>query len=149
MKNTLYTTIIFIGSILTTHAQEKATRDKRQEKIYFLIEQYSTAREQKDSVLLRSILTGDIDQLVSTGEWRYGISESIDGMMQSSQSRPGTRTLTIESIRFPGPDWGIVDARYEIQNEDGTIRKMWSTFIVILQHGHWKIEAIRNMKPAG
>ena len=148
MKNTLSITIIFIGTILTTHAQEKTNRDKQQEDIYFLIEQYSTAREQKDSVLLRSILTGDIDQLVSTGEWRYGISASIEGMMQSTRSRPGTRTLTVESIRFPGPGWGIVDARYEIQNEDGTIRKMWSTFIVIHQRGIWKISAIRNMKPA-
>jgi len=42
-----------------------------------------------------------------------------------------------------------VDARYEIQNADGTTRKMWDTFIVVLDNDAWKISAIRNMLPAG
>jgi hypothetical protein len=42
----------------------------------------------------------------------------------------------------------IVDCRYEIQNTDGTVRKMWSTFIVVADKETWKIKAIRNMLPA-
>jgi hypothetical protein len=42
----------------------------------------------------------------------------------------------------------IVDCKYEIQNTDGTGRKMWSTFIVNYNKKIWKISAIRNMLPA-
>lgn len=46
-----------------TPVQEKA--------LYSLIDQYSQAQETSDTTLLKSILTEDIDQLVSSGEWRY------------------------------------------------------------------------------
>ncbi|HKO78859.1 MAG TPA: hypothetical protein VJU78_00620 [Chitinophagaceae bacterium] len=42
----------------------------------------------------------------------------------------------------------IVDCKYEIQNTDGTLRRMWSTFIVIAEKKVWKISAIRNMLPS-
>jgi hypothetical protein len=48
-----------------------------------------------------------------------------------------------------GLDAGLADARYEITNADGTIRKMWSTFIVIKDDVRWKIAAIRNMRYNG
>jgi len=41
----------------------------------------------------------------------------------------------------------LVDTRYEIANADGSIRKMWSTFIVVYEGNRWKITAIRNMLP--
>jgi hypothetical protein len=50
---------------------------------------------------------------------------------------------------MPRATYGIADARYEIQNADGTARKMWSTFIVVYQDDAWKITAIRNMLLAG
>jgi hypothetical protein len=90
----------------------------------------------------------DVDQLVSTGEWRSGIKAAVKGMLQSSASSPGTRTLTIDKIKFLNSNYGIVDAKYEIKNNDGSDRKMWSTFIVVLQKGEWKISAIRNMLPS-
>ncbi|MEQ8534200.1 MAG: SgcJ/EcaC family oxidoreductase [Imperialibacter sp.] len=114
-----------------------------------LIDQYSEARETKDTVLLKDILTEDIDQLVSNGEWRIGIRVAIDGMMRSSTSNPGSRTLTIDKIRYLGPANAIADCRYEIKNPDGSERKMWSTFVVVKQKGKWRISAIRNMLPAG
>jgi uncharacterized protein YxjI len=46
------------------------------------------------------------------------------------------------------PTTAIVDCRYEIQNTDGTVRKMWSTFLVVAEKEKWKITAIRNMLPA-
>ena len=90
----------------------------------------------------------DVDQLVSTGEWRKGIRAAVDGMVKSSASKPGTRTLTVESIRMLDTNAAIVDCRYEIQNEDDTYRKMWSTFLAVREKTAWKIAAIRNMLPA-
>jgi len=128
--------------------QEIASSDKRWPFIVSLIDSYSQAREQKDTVLLKSILLPDVDQLVSSGVWRRGIGEAIKGMMQSSTRNPGTRTLTVERIRLLKKKSAIVDARYEIRNSDGSTRKMWSTFIVVNDKGRWKISAIRNMLPA-
>ena len=123
--------------------------DKQKKDIYQLIDNYSQAREKRDTLLLKSILTTDVDQLVSTGEWRNGIAASVKGMLQSSANSPGTRTLNIEKIRLLNPNSAIVDCKYEIQNTDGTPRKMWSTFIVVSEKGRWKISAIRNMLPSG
>jgi hypothetical protein len=68
--------------------------------------------------------------------------------MKSSANNPGTRTLSIDKIQTISASSAIVDCRYEIQNADGTVRKMWSTFIVIADKKTWKIRAIRNMLPA-
>ncbi|HEU4858827.1 MAG TPA: hypothetical protein VFT15_03285, partial [Chitinophagaceae bacterium] len=86
--------------------------------------------------------------LVSTGEWRIGIAASVQGMLKSAANSPGTRTLRIENIRMFNPTTAIVDCRYEIQNADGTTRKMWSTFLLVAEKKIWKISAIRNMMPA-
>jgi hypothetical protein len=45
-------------------------------------------RETRDTILLKKILTTDIDQLVSTGEWRAGIGTAIEDMPRSSASSP-------------------------------------------------------------
>jgi len=147
MKNIYLSMIVNLMFTTFNFAQEAAPGNKSEQDIYALIETYVQAREKKDSVLLENILTTDIDQLVSSGEWRSGKQEAMDGMMRSSKSNPGSRTITIEKIRFFSSESGIADARYVIQNEDGTERKMWSTFIVVYQAGSWKITAIRNMLP--
>lgn len=122
--------------------------DKETQAIHFLIDQYSQARENRDTALLGSILTTDVDQLVSTGEWRDGIDTALKGMLNSSATNPGTRKLTIERIRLINKVSAIVDCKYEIQNPDKTVRKMWSTFIILSEKGKWKITAIRNMLPS-
>ncbi len=115
--------------------------------INLLIEQYNQAREEKDINLLKNILTTDIDQLVSSGEWRRGNETAIAGMLRSSNRNPGQRTITIEKIRFLDSNVAIVDTRYEIKLDNNTVRNLWSTFIVVQQEGKWKIAAIRNMSP--
>ena len=130
-------------------AQEKKDVDARTKSIYALIDSYSLAREKKDTVLLKGILTNDIDQLVSSGEWRNGIGVAVQGMLRSSEGNPGTRTLTVEKVRFLDSKNAIADARYEIRNPEGTLRKMWSTFVVVYHKDRWKIAAIRNMLPSG
>lgn len=140
--------LIFLAiAPLFVTAQDTVPGERQRKAIHALINKYSESREKRDTILLKSILMPEVDQLVSTGEWRNGIGASVKGMLASSASTPGTRTLTIDKIRFFNNNCGIVDCRYEIQNQDGTIRKMWSTFIVVRADGEWKISAIRNMLP--
>ena len=137
-------TLILPGS----YAQETKSPSPKEQALYTLIDQYAQARETKDTMLLGQILTDDIDQLVSTGEWRRGFETAKEGMLRSSSANPGGRTLTVDQIRFLSPKTALVDTRYEIQNADGSLRKMWSTFIVVYESHRWKISAIRNMLPA-
>ena len=148
MKNYIF--LAGLGFMLTTFtsSQETMSTSEQEQEIQTLIDVYSQARTKKDSVLLVSILTADIDQLVSSGKWRNDRAESIQGMLQSSTGNPGTRTLKIKKIRFLNSVSAVVDARYQIRNADGTVRKMWSTFIVVYEDDKWKITAIRNMLPA-
>ena len=132
----------------STFAQNPINTKGESQEIIDLISSYSKARETKDTVLLKEILVEDIDQLVSSGVWRKGVAEAVKGMMESSAENPGDRTLKVESIRFLNPDAAVVDARYEIKNASGSIRKMWSTFVVVTETEQWKISAIRNMLPA-
>lgn len=137
-----------MAHVCILNAQTTPPNDEQRKTISALIDQYSEAREKSDTVLLKNILTNDVDQLVSTGEWRVGINAAVQGMLKSSANTPGTRTLRIENIRMLNATSAIVDCRYEIQNTDGTIRKMWSTFIAIAEKKKWKINAIRNMMPS-
>lgn len=148
MKTIFLPALLIITSISFVRGQNAVPNDRQKKDISLLIDQYSQAREKRDTLLLKSILTTDIDQLVSTGEWRNGIASSVQGMLNSSSNNPGTRTLTVEKIRLINQNSAIVDCRYEIQNAGGTIRKMWSTFIVVSNSGTWKISAIRNMLPS-
>ena len=148
MKQTALLFLSHLACVIVLYGQDATTNDKLQKTITSLIDQYSQAREKRDTVLLKTILTSNVDQLVSTGEWRVGINAAVEGMMKSSANSPGTRTLHVEKIQMISPSSAIVDCRYEIQNTDGTARKMWSTFIVIADKKTWKIMAIRNMLPA-
>jgi ketosteroid isomerase-like protein len=149
MKIILLIFLIHLSATSFLQGQQFQLSDKQRKDIHALIDKYSEAREKSDTLLLKSILTDEIDQLVSTGEWRNGIDASMKGMQRSSANTTGTRTLTIEKIRLLNPHSAIVDCKYEIKNTDGTTRKMWSTFIVVSDKRIWKISAIRNMLPAG
>lgn len=137
----------FMLLVFTTSGQTVPTSVQSKD-IHTLISKYSEAREKKDTILLKSILTADIDQLVSTGEWRNGIKTAVQGMLKSSAASPGTRTLNIDKIRMVGASAAIVDCQYEIANPGATRRKMWSTFVVVEENRVWKISAIRNMLPS-
>lgn len=146
MKN--ITLLLFnVAVVLLSHGQNVKLDEKQRSDIHSLIDKYSQAREKKDTLLLKNILTTDVDQLVSTGEWRNGIASSVQGMLNSSANNPGTRTLVVEKIKLLDQNSAIVDCKYEIQNNDGTMRKMWSSFIIVSAKGIWKISAIRNMLP--
>lgn len=147
MKITTFLILICVLSPYLIQAQELAMTSKQRMEISAVIDQYSMARDKKDTVLLKSILTSDVDQLVSSGEWRTGIGEAVKGMLRSSENNTGSRKIIVDKVRLLTGQSGVVDARYEIQNSDGTTRKMWSTFLVVYQAEKWKIAAIRNMLP--
>lgn len=149
MKNILLPLLFVLAGTIYSYSQQNSLNDKQRKDIHTLIDKYSEARENKDTVLLKEILTQDVDQLVSTGEWRLGIASSVKGMLRSSATTPGTRSLTIDRIKLLTANSAIADCRYEIQNADGTPRKMWSTFLVVNTGGKWKISSIRNMLPTG
>ncbi len=148
MKNSILFILFNLTIVVFAYSQSGTPNDQQQKAISFLIDQYSQAREKSDTVLLKTILTADIDQLVSNGEWRNGMATAVQGMLKSSAGSPGKRTLQVDKIRMLNATTAIVDCKYEIQNTDGTARKMWSSFIVVTEKKVWKITAIRNMLPA-
>lgn len=114
-----------------------------------MVGKYMDARELRDPKAVGALFATDADQLVSSGEWRRGRDQLVKGMLASSESSGGKRTITVENVRFVGPNVAIADGRYEIAGQGGAAaRKMWSTFIMSRSEGGWRIEAIRNMLPA-
>lgn len=114
-----------------------------------VVKQYVAARENKDPRAVEALFTGDADQLVSSGEWRKGREAVVRGTLESSQRTGGKRTITLESIRFVGPDVAVADGRYELTGlAGGQDRRMWTTLILRRVAEGWKIAGIRNMLPA-
>ncbi len=114
-----------------------------------VVAKYVSAREQSDEKSIAALFTADADQLVSSGEWRKGSAEVVRGTLASSQTTGGTRTVTVESVRFLSPDIALADGRYEIAGmTSGATRRMWTTLILKRTDGGWRIAAIRNMLPA-
>ena len=140
--------LLNLASVFFLYGQNSMPSEHQRKTISVLIDQYSEAREKSDTVLLKTILTTNVDQLVSNGDWRNGIGMAIQGMQKSSANNPGTRTLRIDKIRMLNATAAIVDCKYEIQNTDSTMRRMWSVFIVVAEKETWKISAIRNMLPS-
>lgn len=114
-----------------------------------IVKRYVEARERQDPKAIEALFTEDADQLTSSGEWRRGRGEVVKGTMASSQRTGGTRTIMIETVRFPARGVAIADGRYEISGiAGGAPRKMWTSFVMTASDGSWRITAIRNMLPA-
>jgi hypothetical protein len=141
--------LIFLFLSLAVIAQGRSVPHDTEQALIALIDRYSSARETQDTLLLKEILTSDIDQLVSSGEWRLGLATAVKGMRRSSQVNEGKRTLGVERIKLLHATAALIDARYTIEPNDGSpIRNMWSTFIAVFEDGRWKISGIRNMLPS-
>ncbi len=114
-----------------------------------VVKRYVDAREHRDPKAIEALFTEDADQLTSSGQWRRGRGEVVKGTMASSQQTGGTRTITIETVRFPAPGVALADGRYEISGlAGGATRRMWTSFVLTAREGGWRIAAIRNMLPA-
>lgn len=89
-----------------------------------VIEMYVRARETQVTLMLNKILTTDMDQLVSSGNWRNIREMAIEGMLRSSANNPGKRTLTIQKLRFLNTESDLADCKYQIKNSAGSERNM-------------------------
>ncbi|WP_035467870.1 nuclear transport factor 2 family protein [Algoriphagus mannitolivorans] len=141
--------LLWILLIIPSLSFSQINPDQKEQavRIHKLINDYSKAREAQDTASLKKLLMEDVDQLVSSGQWRNGIQEAIAGMQASSQTNPGTRTLKIDKMRFLSDEIVLVDCRYVITNPEGVSRNLWSSFLVVFHKRDWKISAIRNMSP--
>jgi uncharacterized protein (TIGR02246 family) len=132
----------FAATLLCAQStNEAAVRD--------VVARYVAAREHSDEKAIAALFTADADQLVSSGEWRKGRPEVVRGTLASSQTTGGTRSITVESVRFLSPDVAIADGRYDISGTvGGEARHMWTALILRRTADGWRIAAIRNMLPA-
>lgn len=114
-----------------------------------VVRRYVDAREKQDPKLLEALFTEDADQLTTAGEWRKGRDNVVRGGIASSQANPGSRQISIETIRFVVPGVAVADGRYEISGAQGAApRRMWTTFVLTRgRPGEWRVAAIRNMAP--
>ena len=113
----------------------------------FLIDPMSQSKRTAGYCVAEKIMTKDIDQLLSTGEWKAGVVAAVEGVQKVlpailAAAREGWKNKTVEWNRN-----AIADCRYEIKNPGGTVRKCGALFIVVAENNTWKISAIRNMKP--
>jgi uncharacterized protein (TIGR02246 family) len=113
-----------------------------------VVKQYVAAHERSDPSAIGALFTDGADQLTSSGEWRKGRDEIVRGTLASSTRASGTRTITLETIRFPARGVAIADGRYEIAGAQEGTRRMWTTFVLVRTSDRWRIAAIRNMLPA-
>ena len=113
-----------------------------------VVRRYVNARELKDPAAIEALFTADADQHTTSGEWRRGRAQIVPGTLGSSTRNPGTRTITIQAVRFIAPDVAIADGPYDIAGAGGT-RRMWATLVLKREAGAWRIAAIRNMVPTG
>ena len=146
MPLTILWALLLCVSVL---AQDPRTHAPDEASVKNLVARYNAARNGKNPTAIRALLTEDADQLVSSGQWRRGREQLVQGMLLSSRTTPGDRTLSVEAVRFLSPDVALADARYEIAGTAGAdSRRMWSTFIAVRTPDGWRLAAIRNMLPS-
>ncbi len=142
-------TMFSLLAVVSTSAQAPAPAND-EAAVREIVKRYVDAREQRDPKAIEALFTEDADQLTSSGQWRRGRGEVVKGTLASSQQNSGTRTITIETVRFPAPGVALADGRYEISGmAGGATRRMWTSFVLTGKEGGWRIAAIRNMLPAG
>lgn len=112
-----------------------------------VVRQYVEARQRQDPAAIGALFSADADQYTTAGEWRRGRSAIVPGTLESSRRNPGTRDITVETVRFLTPDVAIVDGPYQIATGQGAPRRMWTTIVLTRTASGWRIAAIRNMAP--
>ena len=113
-----------------------------------VVKKYMEARDARDARAIEALFTSDADQQTTSGEWRKGRAEIVPGTLAASKQNTGTRTITVDSVRFITPDVAIADGPYVIAPPGGAaVRRMWTTIVVVRGTDGWRIAAIRNMVP--
>ena len=141
-------TVVSLSLVMSVGWSVAAAAPPDEDAVRATISNYVLARNEKAPERVRSLFTPDADQLVSTGEWRHGVDELTRGMALSSQHEQPKSSVSITALRMLDSDVAIVDGRYQTTSLDGTVRDMWTTFVLKRTPEGWRIAAIRNMKPA-
>ncbi len=114
-----------------------------------VVKAFLDTRDKNDAVALAALMTADVDQQQTSGMVRHGRDAVVKGSLATQQSTGGTRTITLDSIRFVTADVAIADGRYDsLGRADGGDRHMLTSMVLKREGGAWKIAAIRNMLPA-
>lgn len=138
--------LVVLGSPLPAAAQADRAADEAA--IRGVIKAFIDTREANDAAALAALLTADVDQRQTSGNTRRGRDAVVSGSLATQQSTGGKRTITVESLRFIGPDVALADGRYDsIGRADGSDRHMLTSMVLKREGGVWKIAAIRNMLP--
>ena len=115
-----------------------------------VVARYMAAREARDPEAVAALFTNDADQLTTSGEWRRGREAIRAGTAQSSERNPGSRRISVETVRFVTPDVAIADGPYEIAAGGAAAERRMRTTLVLVRTGEgWRISAIRNIVPSG
>jgi uncharacterized protein (TIGR02246 family) len=137
---------VFLASVGL--AAQTSVSSKDEAAVREVVRRYVNARVLKDAAAIEALFTADADQHTTSGEWRRGRAQIVPGTLESSKRNPGTRTITVQAVRFMTSDVAIVDGPYEIVGAGGT-RRMWATLVLKREADGWRIGAIRNMVPTG
>jgi uncharacterized protein (TIGR02246 family) len=128
--------------------QQHASRSEDETAVREVVRKYVGARDLRDAGAIEALFTSDADQQTTSGEWRRGRAQIVPGTLESSRQNTGTRTITVESVRFVTPDVALADGPYEISASSGAAtRRMRATFVIRRDADTWRIAAIRNMMP--
>jgi uncharacterized protein (TIGR02246 family) len=144
-----------VGSVLLTliampsFAQKTADRSADEAEIRRVISAFIATRDNADADALRALLTEDVDQAVTSGNVRKGRDAVVEGSLATTRETGGTRTITIETIRFISDDVAIADGPYDILGRRDGDRHFRTTMVMKKDGGRWRIAAIRNMQPTG
>ena len=128
---------------------QSADRAADETAVRAVIQAFLDTREKNDAAGLAALLTADVDQRQTSGNVRSGRDAVVSGSLATQQSTGGRRTITVDSLRFVGPDVAIADGRYDsVGRADGTDQRMLTSMVLRRERGTWKIAAIRNMLPS-
>ena len=137
---------IATGVVVSAQAADRAADEAA---IRAVIQAFLDTREKNDAAGLAALLTPDVDQRQTSGNVRSGRDAVVSGSLQTQQTTGGQRTITVDSLRFVGPDVAIADGRYDsVGRADGTDQRMLTSMVLRREGGAWKIAAIRNMLPS-
>jgi uncharacterized protein (TIGR02246 family) len=136
------------------HAQPAAgarapSRAADEQAIRAVIQAFLDTREKNDAAGLSALLTPDVDQQQTSGNVRKGRDAVVSGSLSTQRDTGGTRTITVDSLRFVSDDVALADGKYDsLGRADGTDQRMLTSMVLRRDGGGWKIAAIRNSLPA-
>ena len=145
----LSTSLALLAVLATAPAwPQGADRAADETAIRAVIQAFLDTRDKNDAAGLAALLTLDVDQRQTSGNMRSGRDAVVSGSLATQQSTGGRRTISVDSLRFVGPDVAIADGRYDsVGRADGTDQRMLTSMVLRREAGAWKIAAIRNMLP--